>query len=987
MLFLYDVPPKSALPGAPPGPALYLVDGYALIYRAFYAFIARPLTTSRGENTSAAYGVVQFLNLLFKNYSPTYIAWVHDSGDSFRKEAFPEYKATREKLSADLQDDFDRGMQRICDLLEAYRIPIITVRGYEADDVIGTLVRHSVERGTNVVVVSADKDFQQLVRPGVWILNPGRGGSAQVQEHWVNTENATERLGVPPALVTDYLALVGDTSDNIPGVRGIGDKTAVELVNSYGSIEQILAAAPQITKKRPREALLAQAAEARLSKQLVTIRDDVPVTLDLEPLTVREPDKLRLRDLLVELEFLQLARQIDVEAEPGSPVSAATVEARPVRSRARNYTTVTSIEQLSDVVARARAAPHVAIEIEAVVDVAAPNPNDPLRSELVGIALSFNAGEAFYVPLAHRQYEPAQPALVLTSPDAAPAAPKKSKAKTAEPVSIAARAIAEKGVREVTNLAPLSDSRMHALRDLLEDPGVRKTAQNGKFALLALRTAGFELAGLEFDTELASYVLDPGRRAHSLDVLALEFLQHKLTSLEDLCGKGKTLIPYDRVPVDCATEYASEHADITLQLRGEFEPELAAMGGRKLFDEIEMPLLPVLADMEWAGVMIDVEGFADLKRRFESERHRLEGAIHAAAGQEFNINSPLQLREILFEKLKLPVLKKTPSGPSTDASVLQQLAEAGHELPVLLMEFREVTKLEGTYIYALPALLNPRTGRLHTTFNQAAAATGRLSSNDPNLQNIPIRRELGRDIRRLFVAPPDSQLLSADYSQIELRLLAHLSGDEAFVQAFKAGGDIHRQTAALIFEVPVDQVTADMRARAKTINFATIYGQGPHALSQQLKITHAEARAFIERYFERFTGVRKYLDASVDFARQHGYVQTIFGRRRYVPEVRERNFNIRAFGERVAANAPIQGSAADLIKIAMVRVAAALKEHGLESTMILTVHDELVFEVPTKELETLASIVREQMQGAAELAVPLIVDIGTGPNWLETKMD
>jgi DNA polymerase-1 len=391
--------------------------------------------------------------------------------------------------------------------------------------------------------------------------------------------------------------------------------------------------------------------------------------------------------------------------------------------------------------------------------------------------------------------------------------------------------------------------------------------------------------------------------------------------------------------------------------------------------------------MEWTGIMIDVEGFASLKRRFEGERQRLEKAIHESAGQEFNINSPLQLREILFEKLQLPVLKKTPSGPSTDASVLQQLADAGHELPSLLMEFREVTKLESTYIDALPALLNPRTHRLHTTFNQAAAATGRLSSNDPNLQNIPIRTEVGREIRRMFIPRPGWQLLSADYSQIELRLLAHLSNDEAFVQAFRAGGDIHRQTAALIFEVPLEQVTSEMRARAKTINFATIYGQGPHALSQQLRIEHAEAKAFIARYFERFTGVRKYLDSCVAQAREQGFVQTIFGRRRYVPEVRERNFNIRAFGERVAQNSPLQGSAADLIKIAMVRVADALAKSGLSAAMLLQVHDELVFEAPESEMRALTSLVRSEMEGAARLAVPLLVDVGAGPNWLETKLD
>jgi DNA polymerase-1 len=977
------------VPGTPPQPpALFLIDGYALIYRAFYAMIARPLTTSRGENTSAAWGVVNFLRLLHQNHKPQYLGWVHDSGLSFRHETYPAYKATREKLSEDLQADFDRGMQRICDLLEAYRIPILTVDGYEADDVIGTLARHAVQQAVNVVIVSGDKDFQQLVRAGVWLLNPGRGGPANVEEHWVSIDNATERLGVPPALVTDYLALVGDSSDNIPGVKGIGDKGALELVNTYGDLEQILAHAPEIAKKRPREALLAQRDAARLSKQLVTIRDDVDISLELESLRVREPDRARLRDLLVELEFHTLARQIVVPESEALAAKSADAAPSPAASDGRpkiqpSYATVTSVAELSRMVEKARRAAHIAINVETVVDPSAPNVNDPLRGTLVGVAIAVAPGEAYYVPLGHRRYEPAQSALLLPAEEP-PTAAKKSRAKTAEPASIAARALAT-GVAEVTNLPPLSDPVMQPLRDLLEDPAVLKTAQNGKFDLLALRQAGIELAGLEFDTTVASYVLDPGRRAHGIDVLALEFLQHTVPSFEELCGKGKSFIPYDQVPVECATAFASENADITLRLREEFEPQLEAMSARSLLNDIEMPLLPVLADMEWAGVMIDVQGFAELKRRFEGERRRLESAIHAAAGQEFNINSPIQLREILFDKLQLPVLKKTSSGASTDASVLQQLAEAGHELPALLMEYREVTKLENTYIDALPALLNPRTGRLHTTFNQTAAATGRLSSNDPNLQNIPIRRELGRDIRRLFVARPGALLLSADYSQIELRLLAHLSGDEAFVGAFTAGGDIHRQTAALIFEVDLASVTPDMRARAKTINFATIYGQGPHALSQQLKISHAEAKEFIERYFERFTGVRRYLDSSVEYARTHGYVQTIFGRRRYVPEVRERNFNIRAFGERVAANSPIQGSAADLIKIAMVRVAAALREHGMESTMLLQVHDELVFEAPEKEIAQLTDLVRTEMEGAAELAVPLIVDVGAGPNWLDTK--
>jgi len=978
------------VPAHPPSsPALFLVDGYALIYRAFYAMIARPLTTSRGENTSAAWGVVNFLRLLHQNHKPAYIGWVHDSGTSFRKDTFPDYKATREKLSDDLQQDFDRGMDRICALLEAYRIPVITKPGYEADDVLGSLALRAVEQGVNVVIVSGDKDFQQLVQPGVWLLNPGRGGSANIEEHWVSTENASERLGVPPERVTDYLALVGDSSDNIPGVKGIGDKGAAKLVNQFGDIEQILARVDEIKEKRPREALQTQADAARLSKQLVTIRCDVDVALDLEALVVRPPDTGRLRELYVELEFHQLARQISDAPAPAPRASdaadaaAVIAPAAPKAGVERRYEAIATPERLREVIAKARRARHVSVQVATAPEPGAPTTTDPLRSTIVGIALGTAPGEAYYVPVAHRRYQPPQTSLMLGGE--APA-PKKTKSKAAEPQSIAARALLNEAPEPV-NLPALTDAAMAPLRELLEDATVPKTGQNAKFDLLVLRQAGITLRGIEFDTSIASYVLDPGRRGHTLELLALEFLDETVTSLEDLCGKGKALIPYDQVPIHCASDFACEQADVAFRLREEFEPQLDALAVRPLMLDIEMPLLPVLADMEWTGVRIDLDGFAELKRRFEGERQRLEKSIHSAAGQEFNINSPLQLREILFEKLKLPVLKKTASGPSTDASVLQQLAEAGHELPSLLMEFREVTKLENTYIDALPALLNPRTHRLHTTFNQAAAATGRLSSNDPNLQNIPIRTEVGREIRRMFIPRPDWQLVSADYSQIELRLLAHLSGDEAFVQAFRAGGDIHRQTAALIFDVPLEEVTADMRGRAKTINFATIYGQGPHALSQQLKITHAEAKEFIERYFQRFTGVRRYLDSCVDYARTHGYVQTIFGRRRYVPEVRERNFNIRAFGERVAANSPIQGSAADLIKIAMVQVAGALRDAGLAATMLLQVHDELVFEAPASETDALSAIVKREMEGAATLAVPLIVDIGAGANWLETKLD
>jgi len=967
----------------PPSPRLFLVDGYALIYRAFFALISRPLTTSRGENTSAAWGIVNFLQRLLQTHQPDYLGWVHDSGLSFRHERYPAYKATREKLTEELQSDFDRGMERISAVLDAHKIPILLLPGYEADDVIGTLARQGVEEGLNVVVVSGDKDFQQLVRPGLWLLNPGRGGPASVEEQWVGVENGSERLGVPPALVTDYLALVGDSSDNVPGVKGIGDKTAQELVNSFGNLENILSHAAELTKKRPREALLEQRDLALLSKELVTIRDDLPITLDLDAMRLSEPDYARLRTLYVELEFHTLAKNIADVAQAVAPAEADVAPAR-----ATNYTVVDTIAALEKAVARARRAPYLAIDTETLVDPSAPQDVDPLRSTLIGLTVATGEGEAFYLPFAHRHRVDTQVDLALGDELALDLAPvKKPRAKkVAEPTSIAARALAA-GEQRVKNLPPLDSPECASLRTLLEDITVKKTAQNAKYDMLVLRSAGVTIRGLDFDTMIASYVLDPGRRSHGIDLLALEFLGHKMTSLEELCGKGKDVIPFDQVPIDCAREYSCEDADITWRLRAMFEPQLDALQLARLFHEIEMPLVEVLAEMEWHGIKIDVDWFASLKERFERERKRVEQEIYAIAGEEFNINSNPKLREILFQKLQLPVLKKTASGASTDATVLQQLADEGHALPLLLMEYRELSKLESTYIDALPLYVHPRTGRVHTSFSQTTAATGRLSSSDPNLQNIPIRRELGRDIRRGFVPQRGWTLVSADYSQIELRLLAHLSADPAFVHAFNSGGDIHRQTAALIFDVPLDAVTKDMRGRAKTINFATIYGQGAHALSRQLKITHAEAKEFIERYFQRFHRVREYLDSMVEFAREHGYVQTIFNRRRYIPELRDRNFNIRAFGERTAANSPIQGSAADLIKVAMIRIHAALVARKLSSRMLLQVHDELVFEVPGPELDELTELVKHEMEHAATLSVPLVVDLGVGDNWLSTKME
>ncbi|MGI9076684.1 MAG: DNA polymerase I, partial [Gemmatimonadaceae bacterium] len=913
----------------PEPPRLFLVDGYALIYRAFFAMMARPLRTTRGENTSAAWGIVSFLQRLLANQKPEYIGWVHDSGLSFRNETYPDYKATREKLSSELQDDFDRGMERICALLAAYNIPVLTLEGYEADDVIGTLAARGVGAGLNVVVVSGDKDFQQLVRPGVWLLNPGRGGPASVDEHWVGVENGSERLGVPPERVVDYLALVGDTSDNVPGVPGIGEKTACELVTTYGSLEEILAHAGEITRKRPREALLAHGDRARLSKQLVTLRMDLDVALDLDRLRVRTPDHARLRDLFVELEFHTLVKDQGMQAPPPSPAEAV------------RYAIVDTLEGMRAAITRASAMPHIAINTETVLTNGSAQHTDPLRAHLVAVTIAVEPTEAYYFMFGHRNGASGnrQPEMNGGRRGSGDSALELGFAASEQsPPAAVHEEVAPMAPR---NLPSLVSPEMAPLRELLEDDSVPKTAHNAKYGVLALRSAGITLRGIEFDTMLASYVLDPGRRSHGLGQLALEFLNHTMRSYEDVCGKGRLQTRFDETPPDCARDYACEKADIALRLRALLAPQIESFGVGPLFREVEMPLVHVLARMEAAGVRIDTTWFASLKERFRRERELTERAIFAAAGEEFNIASNPQLRTILFDKLGLPVRKKTATGASTDATVLQELAEEGHALPTLLMEYRELAKLENTYLDALPALVHPESKRIHTSFNQTVASTGRLSSSDPNLQNIPIRRELGRDIRRGFVPRPGWRFIGADYSQIELRLLAHLSRDPAFVDAFVAGGDIHRQTASSIFEVPIDAVTADMRARAKTINFATIYGQGPHALSRQLRIEHAEAKRFIEQYFERFSGIRLYLDSMVQFARDNGYVQTLFGRRRYIPDLRDRNYNIRAFGERTATNSPIQGSAADLIKVAMIRIDSALQQRKLQTSMLLQVHDEL----------------------------------------------
>ncbi|MEO7366437.1 MAG: DNA polymerase I, partial [Gemmatimonadaceae bacterium] len=762
-------------------------------------------------------------------------------------------------------------------------------------------------------------------------------------------------------------------------VKGIGDKTACELVSQYGDLEAILAHASEITKKRPREALLQYADNARLSKELVTIRENLPVEFDAHSMRVHSPDIARLRDLYVELEFHSLVKNLPSTASGMVNASPALI----AEKHAVSYATIDTPEGLEVLIDRARNAGMIAIDTETVGPPGSVSKADPVRAALVSMSVAVAPGEAYYLPFKHHVAGELQGELMIDG------AGDRSPTDSAQDRGLVSGGD-EPNVRTpqnavVRNLPALDTPAMKPFRDLLEDPEVRKTAHNSKHDVLVLRRAGVRLEGLDFDTMLASYVLDPGRRSHGLDVLATEFLDYSMMTYAEVCGKGKSLVSFSESPVDAARDYSCEESDMTLRLRKVFEPQLETTGVKSLLSDIEIPLVHVLANVEWTGIAIDIPWFHSLKERFRREREAVEKQIYASAGLEFNINSNPQLRDVLFNRLGLPVLKKTSTGPSTDASVLQELAEAGHTLPTLLMEYRELAKLESTYLDALPQMVNPESGRLHTSFNQTVAATGRLSSSDPNLQNIPIRRELGRAIRKGFIPRAGWTLLGADYSQIELRLLAHLSGDPAFVEAFKAGGDIHRQTASIIFDVPLESVTSEMRGRAKTINFATIYGQGAHALSRQLKIEHSEAKEFIRLYFERFRGIREYLDSMVEFARQHGYVQTIFNRRRYIPELREKNFNIRAFGERTAANSPIQGSAADLIKIAMIRIDTALAEGGFKTKMLLQVHDELVFEVPPDELEAIQVLVKREMEEAALLSVPLVVDLGAGTNWLETK--
>jgi DNA polymerase-1 len=895
-------------------PRLYLIDGSSQMYRAYHAMRGSGLTGPAGQSTHAVYIFVTMLRKLIAEHHPEFIAASFDlPGPTFRSELAGDYKATRAPMPSELADQ----IPWVHDACRALGVPILTYERYEADDVIGTIAARAVAAGFEVAIVTGDKDFFQLVGGGISVYNPRDDGT------WYDEGGVREKLGVGPDQVVDVLALMGDTIDNVKGVPGIGEKGARELIGAYGTLDALLAGAAGVPQKRYREALAAHADSARQSRELLRIRTDVPIEVDLTSLRYAGSSRERCYELFTRLGF----RSLVMEYAP----TADTI--------AKQYALVRTREALDALVASLRASGRFAFRVLTDVPVA-------MRAGIVGIACSASPREAHYVPLGHRTLDSAQ----------------------------------ELGV----------EAALSALGPLFEDPQVLKIGHDVKTDMIVLARHGIALAGVDADTMIASYLLDATRSSHPLEETALEHVGYKALTEEDVCGKGARAISMADVPVSAALDYASERADLALQLAGPLLRALDEQELTPLYRELEMPLVPVLAAIERAGIRLDAAVLGAQSQQIERELATRSAAIHQLAGEAFNINSPRQLSEILFEKLKLPALRRTGKAraASTAVEVLEELA-LQHDLPRQILEWRALMKLKGTYIDALPQLVHPETGRVHTSFNQAVAATGRLSSSDPNLQNIPIRTELGREIRRAFVADPGHLLISADYSQIELRVLAHLSGDESLAAAFRRGDDIHDQTAAKVFGATSGLSPHELRRRAKIINYALLYGKTAFTLARDIGVTQQAAQAFIDAYFAGFPRVRAFIDETLARARETGVVKTMFGRRRLVPELTSRNGQIRAAAERVTVNMPIQGTAADILKRAMIDIHAALEAHNARAArparMILTVHDELLFEAPEAEAPAIADLVRDRMEHAVTLAVPLTVDVGIGRTWREAK--
>lgn len=905
------------------GERIFLVDAMAFAFRSFHA-IKTTLTDPEGRPTNAVYGFTRILMKLLREHNPSHIAVVFDApGPTFRDELFPEYKATRRETPPELKEQFPR----MHDVVRDMSLPLLCVPGVEADDVIGTLARRAEEAGMEAVLVSGDKDLLQLLSERVRMFDPGKGEDGV----WYGPEEVRERFGTDPAHVVDALALIGDTADNVPGVRGIGDKTAQKLMAQYGSLEGLYARLDDL-KGKQRENLESDRDQAFKSRVLVTIKTDVDLPEDIPGLvrTPWEPERLRARFL--ELGFDSLAGETGAPPAPEEPEEET------------DYRLVLDRETLDRALGEMRAAGGFAVDTETTNI-------DPMLAALVGVSLSAAPGTGYYIPVRH----------------------------TPEALTIQHDPDDLTSVERLDALPP--ETVLAALKPLLEDPELPKTGHNIKYDMIVFANEGIEVRGVGMDTMVASYLTDPSRMRHNLDEVSLHYLRHKTIPISALIGKGSKQVTFDEVPVDRACGYACEDADMSLRLAGVFSPLLRERGLEALHREIEIPLIHVLARMEMRGVALDPEVFARMSAGLAVRLKSLEERIYAAADTQFNINSPKQLQEILFDRIGLKPVRKTKTGQSTDVDVLEELA-GRHPLPGLILEYRSLEKLRGTYVDALPRLVHPRTGRIHTSFNQAVAATGRLSSSNPNLQNIPVRTEDGRRIREGFVAGAENlRLVSADYSQIELRVLAHLSGDPAMIGAFRNDADIHRDTAARVFGVMPELVSPEMRRQAKAVNFGVVYGISDFGLSRNLGIPRHEAARFIADYFAQYPRVREWLDEVVVRAREEGYVTTLFGRRRYLPELGSRDANIRRGAERAAINTPVQGTAADIIKKAMVDLDPLLE--GAGARMVLQVHDELLVETEAgREAETEA-LLRGVMENVLEMSVPLRVDTGAGRNWSE----
>jgi DNA polymerase-1 len=923
---------------------LFLIDGNAIAYRSYYAFIQRPLVTAKGQPTSAVYGFVTFLNRILTKESPDYIAVVFDTGaPTFRHKAYKEYKATRQRMPEDLVSQ----LALIKDVVRAYRIPVLEMDGFEADDIIGTLARHAEREGALAFLVSADKDFMQLVSNKIKMYKPGRQGT---DVDIVDISAVKEKFGVPPDKVIEVLGLTGDSSDNVPGVPGVGEKTAIPLIQKYGSIDNLYKNISKIDQKGLRHKLETNKDLAFLSRELVTIDTKVPLEVHFDTLKAEEKDAEKLTELFRELEFRALLQglQRSTPAKPAPPEDMdfplPEEELSDIRSDKHTYTLVADPKALKALCSQLKKSKQFVFDTETTSV-------DSLNAELVGISFCMRPREAVFVAV--KPGSATELGDLFERPSAA-------------------------GKTTGLNL----DDVITHLKPILEDRRIDKIGHNIKYDMLVLSQYDVWAQGIAVDTMIASYILRADGR-HSLDALAKEHLQYKTVSFTDLTGSGKEQKPIRDVPLQSLSDYSCEDADITLRLYESLHEKLSAQKMLKLCEDLEFPLVAVLAGMERAGIGIDVEYLKKMSKDLEQVLGSLVKEIHAFAGYEFNINSTQQLGEVLFVKLKLPTFKKTKTGFSTDVGVLESLQHA-HPIIEKLLEYRQLAKLKSTYVDALPALINHRTGRVHTSFNQTVASTGRLSSSDPNLQNIPIRTELGRSIRKAFVPANKSDLiLSADYSQIELRIMAHISGDEALSEAFRNNEDIHTTTAAMVFGVDVSEISKDMRRKAKEVNFGIMYGIGPFGLANRLEISQGEAKDIIARYFERFPKVKQYINDTISSVRSKGYVETLMGRRRYLPDINSGNQNIRQNAERQAINMPIQGTAADMLKLAMIEIDKAFTKQDLESQMLLQVHDELVFEVKKKEEKEVRTIVEKQMRNAMMLSVPIVVEIGVGKNWLE----